>query len=384
MFRHLPLAVAVAVLTASLSAAARDRAQHSVARDFKNWSVVCDNANRCVAEAGNDDIDDARTSMIVRLTRDAGPDARPLLEIFASTPVDLRTARADGQPFDAVPAEWHAATRTGSGDDDVYPFRTHTSDPTTVDAWLTVSHNAQMLSFGDPAAAQAPRVSLSGLSAALLLIDDTQGRIGTVTALLHKGTRPASSVPAAPALPPAPVPAPRVADLTPAEQRPLVDAVFDKFGGNVKRCAADAGDEMSTRDRRKTATAIAISAADAIVSIPCQTSSAYNHTDLWYRVHRTAPYAPAPLDFGEHASAGLDPASFANQLTEASYDPAHATLSSLDRVRSAGDCGSSASWVFDGRRFVLNDVAMHGACNGLFLAQWPRLYRTAGSTENPR
>ncbi len=383
MFRHLPLAVALTLLTTSLSAAARDPAQHSVARDFKNWSVVCDNANRCVAEGGNDDIDDTRTSMIVRLTRDAGPDARPSLEIFASAPLDLRTARADGQPFDAVPAEWHAVAGAGDEDDDVYPFRIRTTDPTTVDTWLTLSHNARMVSFGDPAAAQTPRVSLSGLNAALLLIDDTQGRIGTVTALLRKGTRPASSVPAAPALPPAPVPAPRVADLTPAEQRPLVGEVFDRFEGNVKRCATDAGDEMSAHDRRKTASAIAISATDAIVSIPCQTSSAYNHTDLWYRVHRTAPYAPTPLNFGEHASAGLDPASFANQLTEASYDPAHAMLSSLDRVRGAGDCGSSASWVFDGRRFVLNDVAMHGACNGLFQDQWPRLYRTAGSTDNP-
>ncbi|WP_175724569.1 DUF1176 domain-containing protein, partial [Burkholderia ambifaria] len=144
---------------------------------------------------------------------------------------------------------WHAVARTGNEDGDVYPFRIRTSDPTTVDAWLTMSHNAQMVSFGDPAAARTPRVSLSGLNAALLLIDDTQGRIGTVTALLRKGTRPASSVPAAPALPPAPVPAPRVADLTPAEQRPLVDAVFDKFSGNVKRCVADAGDEMSALDR---------------------------------------------------------------------------------------------------------------------------------------
>jgi len=384
MFRHLPLAVAITLLTASLSATARDPAQHSVARDFKNWSVVCDNANRCVAEGGNDDIDDTHTSMIVRLTRDAGADAQASLEIFASAPLDLRTARADGQPFDAVPAEWHAVARTGSEDADVYPFHIRTNDPTTVDAWLTRSRNAQMVSFGDPAAKQTPRVSLSGLNAALLLIDDTQGRIGTVTALLRKGTRPASSVPAAPALPPAPVPAPRVADLTPAEQRPLVDAVFDKFSGNVKRCVADAGDEMSALDRRKTASAIAISTTDAIVSIPCQTSSAYNHTDLWYRVHRSAPYAPTPLDFGEHASAGLDAASFTNQLTEASYDPSRAMLSSLDRVRSAGDCGSSASWVFDGRRFVLNDVAMHGACNGLFQDQWPRLYRTAGSIDNSR
>lgn len=384
MFRHLPLAVAVSLLTASLSAAAHDPAQHSVARDFKNWSVVCDNANRCIAEGGNDDIDDTRTSMIVRLTRDAGPDARPSLDIFASAPLDLRTARADSQPFDAVPAEWHAVAKTGDQDDDVYPFHIRTSDPTTVDAWLTVSHNAQMLNFGDPAATQTPRVSLSGLNAALLLIDDTQGRIGTVTALLRKGTRPASSVPAAPALPPAPVPAPPVADLTPAEQRPLVDAVFDKFAGSLKRCAADADDEMSMSDRRKTASAIAISATDALVSLPCQTSSAYNHTDLWYRVHRTAPYAPAPLNFGEYASAGLDTASFANQLTQARYDSAHATLSSLDRVRGAGDCGSSASWVFDGKRFVLNDVAMHGACNGLFVDQWPRLYRTAGTRGDPR
>lgn len=384
MFRHLPFAVAVILLTTSLSAAAREPAQHPVARDFRNWSVVCDNANGCVAEGGNDDIDDTRISMIVRLARDAGPDARPSLEIFASAPLDLRTARADGQPFDAVQAEWHAVAKTGDEDDDVYPFHIRTRDPATVDAWLTMSHNAQVLGFGDPADTRTPRISLSGLNAALLLIDDTQGRIGTVTALLRKGAKPASAVPAAPALPPAPVPAPRVADLTPAEQRPLVDAVFDRFGGSVKRCAADAGDAMSAPDRRKAASATAISTTDAIVSIPCQTSSAYNHTDLWYRVHRSAPYAPTPLDFGENASAGLDPASFSNQLTEAIYDRAHATLSSLDRVRSAGDCGSSASWVFDGRRFVLNDVAMHGACNGLFQDQWPRLYRTAGSTENPR
>ncbi|WP_241290524.1 DUF1176 domain-containing protein [Burkholderia stabilis] len=382
MFRHLSIAVAATLIVTPLSAHAREPAQRQVVRDFKNWSVVCDNTKRCVAEGGNNDIDDARTSIIIRLARDAGPGAQPSLEIFASAPLDLRTARADGQPFDAAPAQWHASA--GKTDNEVYPFRIRTSDPATIDAWLTTSRNAQMLSFGDPAAAPTPRVSLSGLNAALLLIDDTQGRIGTVTALLRKGGRPASSVPAAPALPPAPVPAQPVASLTAAEQRPIVDAVFDKFAGSVKRCAADADDEMSMSDRRKAATAIAISTDDAIVSIPCQTSSAYNHTDLWYRAHRAAPYAPTPMDFGENASAGLDPASFANELTQAIYDPASATLWSLVRLRSAADCGSSASWVFDGKRFVLNDVAMNGTCNGLFPDLWPRLYRTAGAAETPR
>ncbi|WP_217591550.1 DUF1176 domain-containing protein, partial [Burkholderia sp. GbtcB21] len=74
--------------------------------------------------------------------------------------------------------------------------------------------NAQLLSFGDPAPAHTPRTPLSGLNAALLLNDDTQGRVGTVTALLRPGNRPAPSVPAAPALPPAVVPAPPVAGLS--------------------------------------------------------------------------------------------------------------------------------------------------------------------------
>ncbi|WP_236654985.1 DUF1176 domain-containing protein [Burkholderia pyrrocinia] len=381
MSHRLSLALAVILAASPIVAQARQPARPPVERDIKNWSVVCDNGNRCMAESHADDIDAARTNLILRVTRDAGPDAQASLDIFASAPLDLRTARMDGRPFDAVPAQWHAFGDKPNADD-AHPFRIRTSDPATVAAWLAASRNAQLLSFGDPASAQTPRTPLSGLNAALLLIDDTQGRGGTVTALLHPGNRPASSVPAAPALPPAVVPAPPVANLPAAEQRPLVDAVLAKFGDDVKQCAADVEDEMSASDRKKASTAVAISADEALVAIPCQTSSMYNHTDLWYRVRRTAPFAPTAMNFGENANAGLDPASFANELTEAGYDSDSATLSSKVRLRSAGDCGSTASWIFDGRRFVLNDIATHGTCNGLFQDQWPRLYRRADATGN--
>ncbi|MGS0891925.1 DUF1176 domain-containing protein [Burkholderia stagnalis] len=371
------LSLAVALLVSPFAAHALQTAPHSVERDFKSWSVVCDNGNRCIAESHADDIDDARPRIVVRVTRDAGPDAQPSLDILASAPLDLDQARADNRPFDAAAAEWHPPAGKDAHDD-VYPFRIRTRDPATIAAWLAAVRNAQTLSFGDPASAQTPRTPLSGLNAALLMIDDTQGRVGTVTALLRKGARPASAVPDTPALPPAPAPAPPAAGLQSTEQRPLVDAVLAKFGGDVKRCAADAEDEMPAQTRKDTSAAIAISADEALVEVPCQTSSLYNHTDLWYRVRRTAPYAPTPLDFGDNASAGLDSPRFANELTEAAYDPAHATLSSLVRLRGVGDCGSAASWIFDGRRFVLDDVATHGACNGLFPDQWPRLYRTAG------
>ncbi|MCA7897713.1 hypothetical protein LGM33_38610, partial [Burkholderia cepacia] len=37
---------------------------------------------------------DSRTSLILRVTRDAGPDAQASLALYASAPLDLRTARA--------------------------------------------------------------------------------------------------------------------------------------------------------------------------------------------------------------------------------------------------------------------------------------------------
>ncbi|OXI40122.1 hypothetical protein CFB49_18675 [Burkholderia sp. AU17457] len=381
MSHRFSLALAVLLAASPIVTQARPLSRPPVEREFKSWSVVCDNGNRCIAESHADDIDDARTGLVLRVTRDAGPDAQPSLDLYASAPVDLRTARVDGRPFDAMPAQWHAF---GDKTDDVArPFRIRTNDPATVAAWLAAARNAQLLSFGDPASAPTARTPLSGLNAALLLIDDTQGRVGTVTALLRPGTKPASSVPAAPTLPPAVTPAPPPASaLSAAEQRPLVDAVLAKFGADVKQCAADVEDEMSASDRRKASRAVAISSDEALVAIPCQTSSLYNHTDLWYRVRRTAPYSPTAMNFGENANAGLDSASFANELTDAGYDPASATLSSKVRLRSAGDCGSIASWIFDGRRFMLDDIATHGACNGLFDDQWPRLYRRADAARS--
>ncbi|MET3551739.1 DUF1176 domain-containing protein [Burkholderia sp. 567] len=383
MSHRLSLAVAALFTVSPIVAQARPLTRPPVERDFKNWSVVCDNGNRCIAESDSDEINEARSRLILRVTRDAGPDAQASLDIYASAPLDLRTARADGRPFDAMAAQWHASGGKPDGDDP-YPFRVRTNDPATVAAWLSASRNAQLLSFGDSASAQTARMPLAGLNAALLLIDDTQGRVGTVTALLRPGNRPASSVPAAPALPPAVTPAPAVANLSAVEQRPLVDAVLAKFSGDVKQCAADVEDEMSASDRRKASRAVAISADEALVAIPCQTSSMYNHTDLWYRVRRTAPFTPTTMNFGENANAGLDPASFANELTEARYDRTSATLSSKVRLRNAGDCGSTASWIFDGRRFLLNDIATRGTCNGLLDDQWPRLYRRADAAASPR
>ena len=75
MSHRLSLAIA-ALLAVSRSLPRLALARPPVERDFKNWSVVCDNGNRCIAESHADDIDDARARLILRVTRDAGPDAQ--------------------------------------------------------------------------------------------------------------------------------------------------------------------------------------------------------------------------------------------------------------------------------------------------------------------
>ncbi|WP_163335291.1 DUF1176 domain-containing protein, partial [Enterobacter hormaechei] len=75
-------------------------------------------------------------------------------------------------------------------------------EPTAVTRALEAMGQGRALRFGKQSpAADAPAVSLAGLAAALRFIDEAQGRQDTVTALLVKGTKSASAVPAAPAMP---------------------------------------------------------------------------------------------------------------------------------------------------------------------------------------
>ncbi|CAJ3719291.1 DUF1176 domain-containing protein [Burkholderia pseudomallei] len=353
----------------STMAAAGPKSDPSYVRDFKGWEVVCDNVKRCVAEGA----DDTDPSLIVWLWRDAGPDGVMKLQVAADKPFSADQMRFDGHPFRIDPSKSKAWR-----DENVqtYPYRLVVEDASVVTTWVEAARDAGMMSFGDPAAPGAPRISLAGLSAALLAIDDVQGRVGTVTAWRDPGPAAASSVPAAKPLPII-GPAKPTPDLSKAEQRRLVSATLTRFQADVARCDAGLDEPDDKQAPRRESKAVALSTSEALVSLGCGDSTAYNDTSLWYRVRRQPPFSAKPLDLGENTGAGDegDNPPLRNELTGAGYDSSRGELESFQKVRSAGDCGASTTWIFDGAKFVLAEKRFQGACSGLFMDDWPWLYR---------
>ncbi|RDU99498.1 DUF1176 domain-containing protein [Trinickia dinghuensis] len=341
--------------------------------DFKGWEVVCDNIERCTAE-GTDDSGNG-DALVVWLRRDAGADGAARLQIANDKPFDGSHMHLDGHPFAVDRSKW---TEWKDKDAQTYAYRLATEDPGVIAAWVAAARDASTLSFGGTSSASVPKLSLAGLSAALLAVDDKQGRVGTVTAWRRAGNAPASTVPAAKPIsiigPAKPVP-----DLSPAEQHRLIAATFARFHTDVKRCIDDEGNaDDGKAGPPDGSTASALTADEALVSLGCGDSEAYNPTSLWYRVTRHEPFSAKPFDFGAQARNGNgdDNDVPPNELTSAGYESSKAELSVFDRARGMGDCGAMTTWIFDGAKFVMARERFQGECVGLFSDDWPWLYRT--------
>jgi hypothetical protein len=372
--RHLFFAASSTFFAGLAFAVGPAAAYQAFSHDYKAWSLTCDNVRRCEAAAYGEE---EGTNLLIVLQRDAGPDGAATLQ-FATRqqPLSMNVLRLDGHPLALDPQQWKVLALSES--DAVYRYRLVTHDPAAIDAWLVAVRNGQTVSVGDPARKDAPQASLAGLSASLLAIDATQGRLDTVTAWLRKGDKPAAAVPPAAPLPLTGKPMKGVAPLSEAEQRTLVDATLARFHPVVQgSTCVDSGDDDDARAAQKSeSAAYALTSKEAVVALGCSTGGAYNHTSLMYRVQRHPPYAAKPLDFGTQASAGLDSATVRNELTETGYDPASGELSSFVKARGLGDCGTLTTWIFDGERFQLSEISEMGSCVGISSDDWPRLYRS--------
>ena len=213
----------------------------------------------------------------------------------------------------------------------------------------------------------APSASLAGLSAALLLIDETQGRLGTTTALLRRGPLPAAQVPAAPAAP-LPTRAVVAAPLDDAEASRLVARVRLQAADDVRRedCFVEpdtAYDEAHALDHD-----------EALVALECW-RGAYQSSSLLFRVRRDGAGAPRRLRLtvpvqDEGAPRVID------AFTNVGFGQGQ--LSHFAKGRGLADCGESATWAFDGRDFRLQRYHRLGWCRGGNPGDWPTLWRTRG------
>ncbi len=327
----------------SASAAARRETDiRPETRKFRDWLAVCDNANACVAfgpavnEGGG----------WIRVALDAGPAARPQI---AAGLVD-RAAGPDGLAL-TIDGRRFALTDLPIKGSEASQGLIRDAGPEVIDALA----KGRRLTLGDDVA-----LSPSGAAAAFLWIDERQGRLGTTTALVRRGPRPASTVPAAPTLPVVGS-APAVAQT--GLPRPVLPAAFEARA-DVRQCRADTA---FNPDLQREITVERLSPAQELWGVPCFVG-AYNF-GLRYFVTGPNGVDPRPVRF----PTAREPT---DEVVNGAYDPASRTLSAFNKGRGVGDCGIESAWVWTGRDFALQAESEMRECWGVPSAFWPTTWRS--------
>lgn len=332
-----------------------------VYRELKDWVLACDNSRACIAKFVADERAPSRPDGdpgYLEVTREPGPSGTLVVVIqgdgHAPDPADFRL---DGEPL-AQAFPW----RRDDGEE--------TASLTGADAarFLKAIRNGALFTYGPGEAALW--VSLNGMTAALLALDEDQGRLGGVTALVRTGPASASAVP-----PAAPLPVVRAAPArTPlADPKAFAAAVRKSHSATLQ--AHDCVSGASRADGIPDA-AFALDDRDAIVVLGCG-QFAYQSSVLLFRAPRGAPAQARLVVFP--AQPGLDPKLASGQdgeYVEGDWDPKTASFTEHAKGRGPADCGESSTWTYDGEDFRLTEFDALPRCGGGPVAgDWPTLWR---------
>lgn len=317
-------------------------------KTFGDWAVACDNQHRCEMTSliPGDGMEAAPGygEVSFSVERAAGPAGGFSVEVQIPGDNDNSevSVRIDGEIIaGAIPHE------------SIVRF-TGASAAKIVAAMV----KGKEMSISDIADGMIGMVSLSGSSAALRFIDADQGRAGGVTAMVAKGAKPASAVPATVAGPVVRFvrPAGAVAKVGPALRKAM-----DADGECAEVYAGGEGELPAVE-------AFALGGGKTLVLLPCG-SGAYNFSTIPFIVTAGKPVL-AQFDYppGETMAEDGRPT-----LVNAAFDAKTGQLSSYSKGRGIGDCGASEDYVWDGTRFRLVEARQMPECRGS--VNWLTIYR---------
>lgn len=325
-------------------------AKQVVYKQFNDWIVACDNVGWCEASGMNqDDVG------MLTLLREPGAKGALSLRLESPKAIDRKRLRADKKPVETDLSQWKV-----TNEQDYHTLASE--DFATVLGLIGQMRHARHLSFGG---GEGNRVSLSGFNAALLLMDETQGRLDTGTALLRRGNKPGASVPNAepePVIRAAPLPKRK---LGVAEQNALIAQV------RQAQRAAFKVEDCSPGDEEMGTSAAMLDEQNALVMIECL-RGAYQVSSMVFKVPLQDPEQAQRLIL--EIPAGNSPVGKdRDMVTMGAFEGGE--LMHAAKGRGLADCGESMRWIWDGKKFQLLDMTYMGSCRGGEPGMWPVLWR---------
>lgn len=331
---------------------------------FKDWEVGCDNINGCSVLGFPSDTADP--SGYIRVDRLAGPASEANISIVLQD-LDEELSATDAQlAIDEKPISGIESIRKATRD--VEGGTAFQIAPEEVKAFIAALRNGRTLRMATVDGKMKTVISLNGVVAALLKMDDVQGRVDTETALIRVGGKPASSVPPAPALPvivAAKPPADLKAD--PRLAKKLRKALLHK--GKDSDC------EDLTENRLTEGDIVdVLTPSSTSVGIEC-IRGAYQESSQFWIVENGNVSQATPAAFKAPGRSVKDiPA--ANELTMPRFDPETGSIGFFAKGRGLGDCGAAGTYAWTGRTFELLEYSAMEKCQGIPMESWPVLWRS--------
>ncbi|MET2828280.1 DUF1176 domain-containing protein [Mesorhizobium shangrilense] len=361
MIRPAVLAACLALLPAAASAG-----DLGTVRTFQDWTAGCDNGRACRALSLL--AEDVTEGWFLCLDRDAAAAAPVQLTLMPQSETYPRAGtlllRAAG--VDVATLKFGQSIRL---EDDGLIIE----DRKAVAAVLAAIRSAEKLeviSERQPASAQVlASISLVGAKAALLWVDERQQRIGTVTALVGRGSKPASAVPVPPALP-------LIVPERTTDGGPPPEALSEATRSEMIRQSAGYCDEDRGGPDPDSKTMVRLGQGLVLASVRCF-SGAYNFGRAYFLVEESEKPAvrpalfPRPVEQKVEEDKELTPN---NVLWNADFGPNSTEISHFAKGRGMADCGETGVWRWDGRAFQAVSMTEMNSCRGIMAGYWLNTY----------
>ena len=296
---------------------------------IKDWEVACDNTRACEAVGYQADDGDS-APVALWLGRPAGP--------TGAVAAKLTVVADNDAAVGPLTLQVGQLTLRGLSSEDVLtPAQIARLLPALLDA-----------SFADVTDGKTKwRLSLAGMKAALLKMDDLQGRVGTVTALVKPGSKPAGAV-----LPP--VPAPVLRPLAPPPERKQDAALLPVIVKKLPKGGCDEKPELFGGEAQSEI--YRLSASKMLLLVECGRGAYQSSFAVWIADDK-APYAATRARLTDADGAPDD------DLLNASFDKGE--LGSYAKGRGIGDCNTQASWLWTAEGFKLASASSARLCRGM-------------------